>query len=154
MIHTAENDLGEVVVIADMEAGLEHLSWAGGTLRHVDMLLIVAEPYVKSLVTATRTCALAAQLSIPRVALVANRVNSDDNDIEAFAAAEDLEIIARIPEDGDVRRAERAGRCVLDHAPESAAIREIDKLGRELEARLRPLTGEDGLTRARAAPHA
>ncbi|HVM34690.1 MAG TPA: hypothetical protein VM784_05040 [Actinomycetota bacterium] len=138
MIHTAENDLGEVVVIADMEAGLEHLSWAGGTLRHVDMLLIVVEPYVKSLVTATRTHALAAQLSIPRVALIANRVDSDDEDIDAFAAAEDIEIIARIREDPDVRRAERAGRCVLDHAPDCAAVREIDKLSRELEGRLIP----------------
>ena len=48
-----------------MEAGLEHLSWAGGTLRHVDLLLIVAQPQVKSLLTAARTVRLARQLGIP-----------------------------------------------------------------------------------------
>ncbi len=42
-----------------MEAGLEHLSWAGGTLRHVDMLLIVVQPTMKVLLTAARTHKLA-----------------------------------------------------------------------------------------------
>jgi CO dehydrogenase nickel-insertion accessory protein CooC1 len=46
-------------VVADMEAGLEHLPWAGGTLRHVDLLAIVALPQVKSLMTAARTIRLA-----------------------------------------------------------------------------------------------
>ncbi|PWU24511.1 MAG: hypothetical protein C5B48_05995 [Candidatus Rokuibacteriota bacterium] len=35
------------IAIVDLEAGLEHLS--RGTARHVDILLVVGEPYFKSL---------------------------------------------------------------------------------------------------------
>ena len=35
-----------VITVIDMEAGLEHLS--RGTDRHVDTLLVVAEPYIKA----------------------------------------------------------------------------------------------------------
>lgn len=119
-----------------MEAGLEHLSWAGGTLRHVDILMIVVEPYVKALVTGTRTHTLASQLGIARVGLVANRVRPGDIDtVTAFAAAQGIEILATIPDDDDVRRADRAGRCVLDEAPDSAAVRAIESAARLLEGR-------------------
>ena len=44
------------MTIVDMEAGLEHLS--RGTGRHVDALLVVMEPYYKSLETARRCAEL------------------------------------------------------------------------------------------------
>src|SRR5215831_3432499 len=52
-------------VVIDMEAGLEHLS--RGTLRYVDTLLVVAEPYFKSMETAARCKPLAEDLGIPRI---------------------------------------------------------------------------------------
>ncbi len=51
-------DLGEHT-ITDMEAGLEHLK--RGTARNVDMMLIVAEPYYRSLEAAMRTHELAEE---------------------------------------------------------------------------------------------
>lgn len=56
------------VAVVDMEAGLEHLSRSGGTLAHVDVMLIVTEPTRKSLLTASRTAALAHELGVVRVA--------------------------------------------------------------------------------------
>ena len=53
------------VTIVDMEAGLEHFSRSGGTLRYVDQLFIVAEPDHKALETARRTVVLAKDLGIP-----------------------------------------------------------------------------------------
>ena len=47
------------MTVVDMEAGLEHLSRSGGTLRFVDHLLVVVEPYAKAIETARRTVRLA-----------------------------------------------------------------------------------------------
>jgi len=51
--------------VLDMEAGVEHLS--RGTTRNTDTLLVVAEPYYKSLETAARVAALGRELGIARV---------------------------------------------------------------------------------------
>ncbi len=112
-----------------MEAGLEHLSWAGGTLRHADLLLVVTEPQLKSLLTASRTIALATQLGIPRVALVGNRSRDDDGQtLEAFAQQQGVELLAIVPEDEAIIRADRDGRCVLDSEPSAVAVRAIESL--------------------------
>ncbi len=124
-----ETVLPEVVVVADMEAGLEHLSWAGGTLRHADLLLVVAEPQVKSLLTAARTIALARELGIPRVALVGNRGRDGDSEtFEAFARQHHVELVALIPQDEAIVRADRVGACVLDREPQAPAVQAIEAL--------------------------
>jgi len=58
-----------VITVIDMEAGLEHLS--RGTDRHVDALLVVAEPYFKAVETARVFVYLGRGLNIPWVAAVA-----------------------------------------------------------------------------------
>ncbi len=119
--------LPDAVVVGDMEAGIEHLSWAGGTLRYVDLLLIVAMPQVKSLMTAARTVRLARQLGIPRLGLVGSRSERPDDEerLAAFAAEHDLDLMAVIPRDEAVVTADRLGACVLDTAPESEAVAAI-----------------------------
>jgi CO dehydrogenase maturation factor len=125
-----------VVVIADMEAGLEHLSWAGGTLRYVDALLLVAEPQSKVLLTAKRAYNLAAQLGIERVAFVGNRVRAGEEPrLRAFVASLDADLLAVIPEDPAVVAADRANRCLLDAAPDAAATLAIQRLADDLEER-------------------
>jgi CO dehydrogenase maturation factor len=130
------------VVVADMEAGLEHLSWAGGTLRYVDVLLIVAEPQSKVLLTATRAHRLAKQLGIERVAFVGNRARPGDEDrLRAFAENLGSDLVAVVPEDGAVTAADRAGRCPLDTEPDSPAVQAIQRLADDLEARYLVPTG-------------
>lgn len=120
MIGRTEVETPELAVVADMEAGLEHLSWAGGTLAYVDVLCIVAEPTAKSLVTAARTRRLAAELGIGHVGLVANRVTADAHArLDDFAAEHHMEVLARLPDDPLVRRADQAGVSPLDHASDS-----------------------------------
>ena len=41
--------------IIDMEAGIEHLSRAGGTLANADVLILMMEPSRKAVITAQRT---------------------------------------------------------------------------------------------------
>lgn len=119
-----------------MEAGLEHLSWAGGTLAYVDLLLIVAEPTAKSMLTAARTNALAAQLGIAEVALVANRVTPDRRAAaDAFAADQGLSTLAVLPEDPAVRQADQRGVSVLDHRPEAPIAQSLADLAAQLQGR-------------------
>jgi CO dehydrogenase maturation factor len=106
-------------VVLDTEASSEHLTRATG--RHADAMLIVAEPYPRSLVTARRMAPLARQLGIPRVFVVANKLRDDAEEarVRAFAGEHDLEVIAAIPHDPSLAVAERAGIAPLDHDPGS-----------------------------------
>ena len=120
-----------------MEAGLEHLAWAGGTLAFVDLLLIVAEPTGKSTVTGARTHTLAAELGIADVALIANRVAGAGPDaVSDLAAARGLDVLARLPDDAAMRRADQAGASPLDHAPQAPVTAGLLTLGETVEARL------------------
>ena len=142
-IEFAERDLSGTFVIADMEAGLEHLSWAGGTLRHVDMLLVVLQPTSKVLLTADRTNRLADELGIADVAFIANRAGEDDRErLEAFARDRGRELLAFIPDDQAVLEADRRSECLLDWAPESAAVGAMQSLADvvELRGRRAPVT--------------
>lgn len=134
-----ESALPAAVVIADMEAGLEHLSWAGGTLRHVDLLLVVAEPQPKSLLTAARTFALATRLGIPHLGLVGNRVERPDDGerLARFSEEREVPLVAVVPYDLAVVRADRRGACVLDTEPEAQVVRAIEALA-ERVVTLRP----------------
>ena len=135
-IERIENELPGTMVVADMEAGLEHLSWAGGTLRYVDLLLVVVQPTAKVMMTADRTHKLALELGIERIAFIGNRATSPDDveRMEAFAAERGCELLIAIPEDGAVPEADRASRCVLDTAPDSEAVRAIGRLADRLVA--------------------
>ncbi|MDQ3455246.1 MAG: AAA family ATPase [Actinomycetota bacterium] len=102
---------GVDVVLVDMEAGLEHLSRSGGTLAYADVLLVVCEPTRKSVLTATRTAALAEELGIPRTLAVGNKAQSAE-DVEFFTATLNeggLSLATVIPFDQQVARADRAG---------------------------------------------
>lgn len=103
------------VALVDMEAGLEHLSRSGGTLAHADLLLVVCEPTRKSVLTAARTSALAAELGIPEVLAVGNKSRSADDAgffREAFAQ-EGIALAGVLPYDPGVAAADRAGAVGL-----------------------------------------
>ena len=139
-IERIEKDLPGTFVIADMEAGLEHLSWAGGTLRYVDLLLVVVQPTAKVMMTADRTHKLAIELGIERIAFLGNRATgpADVERMEAFAAERGCELLVAIPEDEAVPAADRASRCVLDTAPDSEAVKAIVRLAERLEGQFAP----------------
>lgn len=117
-------DFGEHTV-TDMEAGLEHLK--RGTARHVDMMLVVAEPYYRSLEAGMRTVALAKELGIKHIKVVANKVRNDD-DMEAirvFCERHDMEIIGTVPLDEAMVDAERKEAAPYDYAPNSAGVESL-----------------------------
>lgn len=119
--------------VADMEAGLEHLS--RGTPRHVDTILTVVEPYFKSLETGRKICELAKELGVPNVYVVANKVQGslDGSAIRAFCERHGLDLIAVVPYDEAFVEADRLGRAPLDVAPDAPGIREIMQVAEKLE---------------------
>jgi len=62
-------------ILVDMEAGVEHLG--RGTVEHVDQLLIVSEPSLRSLETAAEVGRMAAQLGLARQVLIFNRATPE-----------------------------------------------------------------------------
>jgi CO dehydrogenase maturation factor len=135
------------VTIVDMEAGLEHLSRAGGTLAYADVLLVVMEPSRKSVLTAGRTLALAEELGIARVYGVGNKARlPDDADFYREAAtAEGITLIGVIPHDDDVVAAERAGMMV-GPGQAAGARRAVEDIMSRLES---PEEERQALLRAR-----
>ncbi|MDQ4143526.1 MAG: hypothetical protein M3198_07250 [Actinomycetota bacterium] len=123
------------LTIADMEAGLEHLTRSDGTLRHVEMLLVVLEPYRKALETARRTHYLARELGIPRIFGVANKVRDagERQEVEAFAEQLGLPLLAIIPYDEAVREADRDGVAIIDLEPEGTTVTTVARLLDEIE---------------------
>ena len=126
--------MGEIVseaddmTVMDMEASLEHLS--RGTVRHVDVLLIVTEPYYRSLETARRTLPLARGLGINHIYAVVNKYRSaeDEKAVTDFCRNNDLEIIAQIPFDSSVTQADLEGKSLYDFNPNSSVVKEVEKL--------------------------
>jgi CO dehydrogenase maturation factor len=123
-------------VLMDMEPGLENLG--RGTAEHVDALLIVIEPYYRSMMTASRIRNLASQLEIPQVFAVANRVRSPKelSAIHQYCRENELDLLAVIPYDEALMDAEEQGKAPYDFAPGSPAILAVAQLERELSARL------------------
>ncbi|MDQ6622069.1 MAG: AAA family ATPase [Verrucomicrobiota bacterium] len=120
-----------VVTVVDMEAGLEHLS--RGTDRHVDVLLVVTEPYFKALETARRCTELARELGIPRIVAVANKYRSSDDlaAIRTYAEKHGMELVGEIPYDEEIERADVAAEAPSlerNHAAVSAVRKMVERL--------------------------
>ncbi|MEO7674958.1 MAG: hypothetical protein ABIU09_12880 [Pyrinomonadaceae bacterium] len=130
--------MGEIVseaddmTVMDMEASLEHLS--RGTVRHVDVLLIVTEPYYRSLETARRTLPLARGLGINHIYAVVNKYRSaeDEKAVTDFCRNNGLDIIAQIPFDANVTQADLEGRSLYDFNSDSPVVKEVEKLAETL----------------------
>jgi CO dehydrogenase maturation factor len=118
--------------VTDMEAGLEHLK--RGTARNVQAMLIVAEPYYRSLEAASRTFSLANELKIPHVYAVANKVRSDDDReaIESYCAQHGMPVISVVPFDEQFVAAEQAGQAPADFAAGSPGLRAIEAMADQL----------------------
>jgi CO dehydrogenase maturation factor len=118
----------DLLVVVDMEASPEHL--ARSTAEAVDLMLVVAEPWFRSLETARRSVALAVDLGIPRVAVVANKLRDagDREAVEAFCARHGIELFATVPYDDALGDAERTGAASVDHDADAPSVDAIDRL--------------------------
>ncbi|MFN2389811.1 MAG: P-loop NTPase [Actinomycetota bacterium] len=125
------NDLDATgrTIIADLEAGINDLIWAYP--KPGDILLVVTEPYRKSIEVARRALSVAEELQLDQVVVVANRCESDDDADRVAAELGGAEVVA-VPDDVAVWRADRDGRSPLDAAPDSPAVAAVQRLAARL----------------------
>ena len=124
--------------ITDMEAGLEHLK--RGTARNVETMLVVVEPYYRSLEAGARTFSLARELRIPHLYAVANKVrdDADRRAIAAYCEQHGMPILGEVPFEDEFVMAERSGRAPFDYAPRAKGIGAIEAIADRLAELVRP----------------
>jgi CO dehydrogenase maturation factor len=119
------------MVILDMEAGIEHLGRR--TAEAVDVMIIVAEPGLKSLETASRIKKLATDIGIKNVMAVINKVASgmEEKFVEEKLKEMDVDVLGSIPRDDLVVRADMEGLPLVDY-PDSAALQSIGIIAEQI----------------------
>jgi len=122
-------------VVVDMEASPEHLS--RGTVRHVDSICLVAEPYYRSLETVRRMAALITELPVATMTVVANKVRSiqDEQAIREFCDRHGFVLAGVVPWSDEVMAADRARVPVVDWPAAHTVVTAVRALGHDLERR-------------------
>jgi len=118
--------------VTDMEAGLEHLK--RGTAANVDTMLVVVEPYYRSLEAGARTASLSAELEIPNIFIVANKVKTEADKvaIDQFCEQHELSIIGYVPLEEQFIEAERQAQAPIDFDPKCAGTKAIYEIALKL----------------------
>lgn len=112
-------------IVLDMEAGVEHLG--RGTIKAVDHLLVVVQPYRGSLETAIKIKALAHDLGIRHLAAIANNVKGQD-DLSYIKESLDMDLVGVFNASDEVIAAERASLPIYETSQGlKASAREVIK---------------------------
>lgn len=116
-------------VIVDMEAGVEH--FGRGTAEHVDVMIIVTEPTLKSLETVKKIYMLSKEMGVKTIFAVGNRIvdKTDEEIVEEFCRVNGIPLLESIPYDEDIRRSDSLG-IILDQ--KSKGFQRIQRLGETL----------------------
>jgi len=107
-------------IVMDCEAGMEHVSRQ--TTRDVDVLLIMSDPTIRGVTTATRIKELIGELrtKVGELGFIVNRVKGElSPEIKKAIDESGLQVIALIPEDPNVAGLEMKGRPVTELPEES-----------------------------------
>lgn len=139
------------LVLIDMEASPEHLS--RGTVRHVDVVGLVAEPYYRSLETVRRMAALVAELAVPRVVVIANKVRSpaDERAIAEFCDRHGFELAGAVPWSDEITAADAQRIPVVEWAAAAPVVAAIAAVGDALGVSLLHETpGDEGAHHSRS----
>ncbi|MBA3370110.1 MAG: hypothetical protein H0T96_01445 [Thermoleophilaceae bacterium] len=117
---------GNWAIVGDLPAGPRQAAfdWA----PYAETFLILAEPTWQSALTARRVARVVrSRRRAATVGVVASKV-AGPADVGRVEELVGERVLAAIPADEAVARAERAGAAVLDHATSSPAVRAIERL--------------------------
>ncbi len=119
-------------VVMDMEAGIEHMG--RGTAEHVEKMLIVTDPSLKSLETARKLYNLAKEAGIQNASIVGNKVASsaERNLVERFTASNGMQLLGFVPYDEQILKTDIEGESPLKYAETSKSVKSIHEIGKAL----------------------
>jgi CO dehydrogenase maturation factor len=117
------------VIIADMEAGIEHLT--RGTAESVDAFIVVVEPGQRSIQTAFAVKELAKELGVKKVFVVANKVRKEEDIFFIKNALSDIEFLGAISFSHDIMESDIKG--LPSYEASQRAIAEITEIKKALE---------------------
>lgn len=130
----AEIETDDRIVLGDLEAGVGVLSrMKPGS---VDLVLVVANPTVKSIEVARRAAATAVARETP-ILIVANRIRDEEGLAAVRSAFPEHEIVV-VPEDPAIARADVEGLAPLDVDEEGPGVLALMALGGRLTGAGRP----------------
>jgi len=108
------------VVILDMEAGIEHLG--RGTAEVVDKLIVVVEPGRRSIETALSIRKLAAEIGLPSIVVVGNKLRNQTDREFLITNLPDFDFLGFIPYDQALVEADLANRPILDSSQQIRTV--------------------------------
>jgi CO dehydrogenase maturation factor len=111
--------LGRGVVVADLEPGINDLIWVDPEAE--DVVVVVSEPYRKSLEVTSRTVHVARDLGVERVLVVANRLTGVHDAQLVRRVLPGVETV-EVPEDPSIARAGALGTAPADEAHDGPAV--------------------------------
>ncbi len=120
------------VVIVDMEAGIEHLT--RGTAGAVDAFIVVVEPGQRSIQTAGVVKAMARELGVKNVFVVANKVRSGKDVEFVKSGIGDADLVGYITFSDAIMEADIQGVSPFGHSP--SAVEEIRGIKSAIEKTL------------------
>jgi CO dehydrogenase maturation factor len=124
----------EEVLIMDMEAGIEHLG--RGTVKEMDLLIVVLEPGMRSIKVAEQIKRLGLELGITRFGAVLNKVQDKTRDQEIIGARLsklEIPILGSIPFNENLVRADLEGVPPHEIAGNENVIDEIADISTKIE---------------------
>ncbi|MGD0883301.1 MAG: carbon monoxide dehydrogenase accessory protein CooC [Thermodesulfovibrionales bacterium] len=119
------------VVIADMEAGIEHLT--RGTAEAVDAFIVVVEPGQRSIQTAHSVKAMAKGLGVKKVFVVANKVRGEDDLNFIRKQLSDVDLLGSIRFSHEIMESDIAG---ISPFMIKGAVEDVRKVKEALESRI------------------
>ena len=119
-------------VVMDMEAGVEHMG--RGTAKHVDTMLIVTDPSLKSMETARKIHSLTMDTGVQKIFVVGNKVADleEAEPIKRFVADNKFLLLGLIPYDEQILKADVKGETPLEYVKGSSGVATIRKIGEKL----------------------
>lgn len=118
-----------------LDMGATPEPFSRGTLRPIDVMLLVAEPYYKSLEAVVRMDRLARDLGIGQVKIVANKVKDKEHEqaIEEICRNNGLELLKMLPFNEFFLSADFKGVSPIDLDEDSDGIDQIEDLAQKVE---------------------
>jgi CO dehydrogenase maturation factor len=117
------------VVIIDMEAGIEHLT--RGTVRGIDVLVVMVEPTLRSIEAARTIHELASELGIRRIGIVGNKIAADAQREFIEKSLDAMEILGFLSLNGRIQETDITGEAVFSRNPQ--LVDEVNRIRKHIE---------------------